>query len=103
MPERTIHPDDYYGAEAAGEKAGEEVWFKSIRRLKEEGNVELAKQVSAVEFFRRDPDGNVFVELNGQKFMCGHISEGYEILTRLINKPQETLQNDNPENPPSIS
>ncbi len=87
MAEHPKHPDDVFGAEEAGYKAGEEVWLKAVRELKQSGNKKLAQKVLDQQF-RRDEDGNIFVELDGERRDLGHVSEGYKILRELVNAPQ---------------
>lgn len=88
MTEIRRHPDEVLGEEEAGYRAGEEVWLKAVRDLEEAGNKKQAEKMLDQQF-RRDENGIIFVELDGKRQDLGHISEGYKILTELINTPQK--------------
>lgn len=60
--------------------AGEAVWRKRIKESKEEGDIVMTK-ILEVNQFKKDEDGNVFIEmLNGLIIPLGHINEGLELL-----------------------
>lgn len=74
-----IHPDSIYGEEAASEKAGEEVWLDAYSKTRESGNLTLAQQIFEQQF-QKDGEGNIFVIINGERKILGHISLGYKLL-----------------------
>lgn len=85
MQERYIHPDFVLGPEEALYRAGEEVWIEAILEQKNKGNHELAEQILNQQF-RRDEDGNIFVEIGNERLLLGHVSLGFEILHKIINR-----------------
>lgn len=86
MAELLKHPDEVMGPEESMYRAGEEVWLDAIEAAREAGNETLARNICEQQF-RRDPEGIVFVELNGERVDLGHVSVGFQKLTELINRP----------------
>ena len=73
------------GPEESLYRAGEEVWLDAAGKARESGNEGLAKNILEQQF-RRDPEGMVFVEINGKRVDLGHVSVGFQTLTERINK-----------------
>ncbi len=81
------HPDEVFGAEESMYLAGELVWKHGVNRLKELGKVDLSRKVAEAQF-GRNRDGHIFVDVEGDRIILGHVSWGFKKLREEINGPK---------------
>ncbi len=81
---KNVHPDQVLGEEQAGTIASEIVLFMAIKKAIEEKNVPFANKLRTSQF-RKDPEGMIFVEIDGSRLDLGHISIGMRELWNRVN------------------